>query len=260
MIFPDAQRVIYKNNPLVEVVCQIRYPTILKIENELPVNFQEKIRQRFPIFKQVTNIQLPQELSQLTNLLAQADNRTYTFSTQDEKWTLNLTRDFLALTTSHYTKWEEFIGNLELVLSAFVEEYQPSFFLRIGLRYINVVKRATLGMPLDTPWIDLINPQILGLYASNDANISKNILGNQSVALIDLGDDNKLRLQYGTVTQNDSDEIYYLIDNDFYVENYREADNGLQILNRFNRTNRNLFRWCITSKLHSAMEPTESAD
>lgn len=44
MLFPPTQRVIYHKNPLVEVVCQLRFPTILKIDAEIPVAFQEAVR------------------------------------------------------------------------------------------------------------------------------------------------------------------------------------------------------------------------
>ena len=48
MLFPPTQRVIYHENPLVEVVCQFRFPTILKIDAEIPVAFQEAVRSTFP--------------------------------------------------------------------------------------------------------------------------------------------------------------------------------------------------------------------
>ena len=36
-------RVIFQNNPLIEVILQFRFPTILSINSNEPVDFQEAI-------------------------------------------------------------------------------------------------------------------------------------------------------------------------------------------------------------------------
>jgi hypothetical protein len=40
----DYPRVIYKRNPIIGVVCELRFPPILRIAAEPPVAFQEWIR------------------------------------------------------------------------------------------------------------------------------------------------------------------------------------------------------------------------
>ncbi len=52
MPFPSANRVIFKRNPLKEVICQLRFPPILKIDSEIPANFQDLIRNEFPKYKE----------------------------------------------------------------------------------------------------------------------------------------------------------------------------------------------------------------
>ena len=37
---PEAEWVIYETNPLHEVICQVRFPRILKLETETPIEFQ----------------------------------------------------------------------------------------------------------------------------------------------------------------------------------------------------------------------------
>ena len=43
MPFKDTERVIYNKNPLIEVVCQLRFPRILTISETQPTSFQEKV-------------------------------------------------------------------------------------------------------------------------------------------------------------------------------------------------------------------------
>ena len=45
------KRVIYQKNPLVEVILQIKFPTILSINAKDPVDFQDAIRQEYPIYQ-----------------------------------------------------------------------------------------------------------------------------------------------------------------------------------------------------------------
>src|ERR1700687_3478435 len=141
MSFPDASRVIYDKSPLEEVVCQVKFPAILKIEAQEPVSFQERVRKEYPLLNEKSPIELPPgmptEIAKLT--LAQVPFRTgkpaYEFASADEQWTVNLTRDFLALTSKKYKRWEGFKDHLATPMDALLSEYVPTFFSRIGLRY-----------------------------------------------------------------------------------------------------------------------------
>ena len=96
------KRVIYKKTPLESVICQLRFPPILKIDSELPSEFQEKIRSVFPLFEESeANIQLPPGLpkilgNELSGKLGLGP-KSYNFKTDDGKWTVALTREFIAL-------------------------------------------------------------------------------------------------------------------------------------------------------------------
>ena len=46
-MFSHESRCIYENNQLGEVICQLRFPEILAIGANLPVDFQEAIREEF---------------------------------------------------------------------------------------------------------------------------------------------------------------------------------------------------------------------
>ena len=46
-MFSNDERVIYAKRQLVEVICQLRFPEILKIDVSEPADFQERIRRDF---------------------------------------------------------------------------------------------------------------------------------------------------------------------------------------------------------------------
>lgn len=48
----DYKRVKYNKCPLVEVTYQLNFPAILSIEAKEPVNFQEAIRKKYPVYNQ----------------------------------------------------------------------------------------------------------------------------------------------------------------------------------------------------------------
>jgi uncharacterized protein (TIGR04255 family) len=160
MNLPEFERVIYKRNPLVEVVCQLRFPPILKISHQEPVEFQDEIRFKYPHFE-TAKAQFPSEILQIVQQLGlplQSDI-AYSFKSEDQRWNLSITKDFIALTTSSYERYEQFKQRLEEALEIFEHIYKPSFYTRIGLRYQDLVIRSKLGIE-DKNWSDLIAKHI----------------------------------------------------------------------------------------------------
>lgn len=160
---------IYEKHQLVEVICQLRYPRILSIESKSPADFQDAIRHRFPRYL-LKEESLP-------------DGKTvhhHSFFTEDSSCKVSLTQDFIAFSTVKYRSWGEFAALLDEALAAFISEYRPAFFERIGIRYINAVSREALGLE-ECPWRDLISPEYLGPLA--DAGVEEGEFRKVSVDL-----------------------------------------------------------------------------
>ena len=142
------KRAKYKNCPLVEVIFQLRFPTILSINTKQPAEFQEKIRRDYPYYDE--GIEEQNEL--LLNANGKAaqvktnQNKNYSFISIDETYKVNLTSTFIAISTRKYTQWEEFSVKVEQVVKAFQEVYEVPFYTRIGLRYIDVIQRSVLNL------------------------------------------------------------------------------------------------------------------
>ena len=94
MPFTAVDRVKYEKQPLDNVICQIRFPTILSIDTELPAKFQTKIGQEYVDLRDgqeiAIDIQLPgvgvaqrDEIKQLPKTI-----KNYEFLSEDGKWKL----------------------------------------------------------------------------------------------------------------------------------------------------------------------------
>lgn len=258
---PDSPRVVYAKNPLVEVICQVRFPPILKIAAEPPAAFQEKISREYPLLteKQPDAIEVPPGTpaavaQAIRNSLGTGKPAGYEFISSDEAWKVTLTRDFLALSTSAYRRWEEFRTHLESVARALAEVYAPAFFTRVGLRYQDLIRRSTLKLPRDMKWSELLKPPVAGVFGEQDlAAAVEEMSGLVLIAFPYF--EGKVRVNYGIVEAVDSNERCFLIDSDFYTEERTGIGDVYDILGYFNRQSGRLFRWCIQDRLHEAMEP-----
>lgn len=160
MLFSQQPRTHYTNAPAHEVICQLRFPTILSINTTEPADFQELIRSGFPQYARRQDVTPPRINSLGTDkpqILQQPPTANYHFLSADGKWKLNLTQDFIALSTLAYPGWEEFARRLDKPLAAFIQLYQPAHFLRVGLRYLNLISRSALGLE-GAPWGELMAP------------------------------------------------------------------------------------------------------
>ena len=158
------KRVKYNRCPLVEVIFQLRFPTILSINSKQPADFQEKIRKEYPFYDE--GIEEQNELLINTNgksaQVKSSQNKNYSFVSVDKTYKVNLTSTFIAISTRKYTQWEEFSEKVRQVVKAFQETYEVPFYTRVGLRYIDVIQRSVLGLS-NEKWSDLVKPHVLGV-------------------------------------------------------------------------------------------------
>lgn len=260
MPFPEVRRVIYRNNPLIRVICQYRFTPILKIDSEIPADFQEKIRDVFPLYfeRTVNRQELVSEPKSgmspdFINLMSKSSSlKNHEFVSPDGILKVNLTRTYIALSTSKYVKWEDFYSLFSHIIKEFMGIYNPPFFTRIGLRYTDVFNRTNLGIP-DLAWDKLIKPMFLGILSSP---ISTNIENFESVYEIALADSlSKVRIVNSFLIHQPSLEKCFMVDSDFYTPKRMNFEDSNQKLDFLHKRATRLIRWIITDELHSIMIP-----
>lgn len=253
------KRVIYQKNPLVEVILQIKFPTILSINAKDPVDFQDAIRQEYPIYQLA--IENEQEITlsasndvMLPSVVQRKQQKNHNFISEDGKYKINLTSSFISISTLAYTQWEDMLARFITPLNKFVEIYQPAFFERIGLRYIDAFSRHQLGVE-NKKWNELIQPTWLGAISA----VSEERVVGGSVDVEYILDNNisRLKVHAGLGNVNDDPEPVFIVDSDFiHIQNVKISD-FLRIVDYLHENSGKFIRSVITETLHMAMVPEE---
>lgn len=275
-LFPETPRIVYERAPLLQVVAALRFPRILRIETDAPADFQDRIRDTFPLLErgpapvmlpswpQAQAPQIPAELVRL--LTAGAAAVSYRFLTEDRRITLSLTPNSINLTASVYSHWDDFKKLFKIPFGALVNIYRPAFFMRVGLRYINAINRSDLQLQ-DIPWSRLLRSEILGELSYPE--FEETFEMTRRVLRLKTSDMN-IMMQHGTATVGNAPSVFlgnvnvpvgsskqvYAIDCDFSSVSPKTVIADAQsYLDLFNDRAFRAFRWCITDILHNALRP-----
>ncbi len=244
-VFSNEERCEYGNNQLGEVICQLRFPEILSIGAKLPVDFQEAIRQAYPRY------------SSRMEKVGEKGAVNYQFVSEDGVWRVNLTSKFISLACSKYRNWEDFAAHLDKPLAEFIHIYQPAYFERVGLRYVNFISRKALGLE-GVPFRELIQPRYLGVLADEqlieaqtarctvDADFA--IRGGCRVKL----HAGPGQVRRGNVTDG---EVKFIFDQDLFMPGKIAVNLSAAALGTIHAQAYPIFRDAITDRLHEAMEP-----
>ncbi len=259
MISSDNRHYRYGKGQLIEVICQLRFPTILSIDTREPADFQETIRAAFPRY------QCQVEQGPAVNGAPSKPVNNHTFLSEDGGYKLSLTKDFIALSTMRYSHWEDFAAKLDEPLGQFIKIYRPNCFDRVGLRYVNAFSREQLDL-VGRRWNDLLQPSYLGVLDEDD--IDEGSVSKCSVDVerrLDAQSALKLHAGPGFVQRNirngnqvqrvQEKEVRFILDQDVYSTAKVKVAAVPETLNALHGHADQIFSDAITTVLHDAMEP-----
>ena len=258
MPFPHTPRAVYRKNPLVEVICQLRFPAVLAIAAESPYKFQEKVRQSYPVYEKVEDaLGFPKALATILAQLPMqppGEPLRHNFLTEDRTRFISLTQEFISVTTTAYERWESLREAMRLAEEAAREVYGPAFYTRVGLRYQDAIRKEALGLQNDR-WASLISPHFAGLLAA-DA-VQDEVRLSQSITVLQLAEVKGalVHIRHGLANLPPAKELAYVIDTDFYTQERCTGEQAFATLDTFNQLGGDLFRWAITPRLSTALEP-----
>lgn len=258
-MFSGEERQILRKNQLAEVICQLRFPEILMIGERPPAAFQEQIRAEFPQYSARKEAPAPKITGVPGNLALEnpAPTVNYQFVSADGIWRVNLTSTFISLACKRYTCWEDFAKMLDKPLAAFIKTYQPAYFQRVGLRYLNFISRNSLNLE-GIPFRDLIQSAYLGPLMWED--IPEQSATRCTVdAELQIRGGCRVKIHAGpghvkSGAQTDQ-EVRFIFDQDLYMSGNVPVNYSAGALQTLHSQAYSIFRCAVTDTLLDAMEP-----
>jgi uncharacterized protein (TIGR04255 family) len=125
--------------PLVLVLCQARFSPVRKLAEYIPAIQEAFRRQGFPI-ERAGKIQ---QVNITPGGVQVVEQDRWEYRTKDERWSVTLLQDSVALQTTGYERFEGFAEQLATAVRTVLkttEQDQFGVVERVGLRYINVVQ------------------------------------------------------------------------------------------------------------------------
>lgn len=192
---PAPEEIPLSRSPLVRVVAQVRFSTVLRIDSkETMAAFQAEIADTYPVLEQTMAPQFQVDFGPgaLQNFRS-VPTTLWRFRDADSGWMLSLASEAVTLETQRYEsraafldRWREALGLVERIFS-------PRLVLRLGARYVNRLDGDTLP---DLP--KLIRDNLLGMVQPEFRDHVKQALSEANMTT----EEGMLLLRWGMVPPN----------------------------------------------------------
>lgn len=220
---------VFERNFIKTAVCELRFPTLLEFETKPPVQLQKELRKDYPLYESQDSVSVGPG--------AIGHEKRYLFKSRKREWTISFKASALAIETSDYTSFEEFLARLERLLVKSQPLLDCDFFTRVGLRYVNEIPIED-GVLLGWLRDELVAPLIHGVYGSVERFVQE-VRG-----LTEVG---RYTFRHGIAQAAKDKPESYTLDFDFYEENI-QYDSVLSLVSQFNQQNFRFFHWAIGAK------------
>lgn len=237
--FPKREDIRLMRAPLTEVVCQVRFPPILRIVAEQPIDFQDMVRADFPDLEVQQGVLIQSAPLLSAPPTVQTQPSVFRFKSLDGCQVVSLASSFYALSTTAYSHWRDFATLLETIDRAARQVYRISSAQRIGLRYINQLTLDNTGAKSVADFCDIVRPELTVLLRQA---VWQQPLETLHHLLLEAGENERLALR---VHFQRGDQPALVLDFDYYVEGTTPLDQLLPLCNRYHDTIYNAFRWCV---------------
>ncbi len=121
----------FPSPPLREVAFEIRFPALLRIENEI-YRFQDEIRDDFPVVAKSFSGPVPSSEGLMVPMAS-----VWEFNNEDLQLRLRVKTNSLGLISTKYKSFDVFQPAIKDCIEKFLATYEIPYVNRIGLRYID---------------------------------------------------------------------------------------------------------------------------
>ncbi len=247
---PPPKEVPLENAPLIRVLAQVRFPSILAIEETgFVAPFQEAIRDIYPILQpeQTHGVVIgPQGITQVSPKMI------WRFVDISGNWRISLAPDFLAIETTSYLSRSDFLERLEKILVTLNEHIKPRIVERFGLRYVDRLEGEDINN-----LSSLVRSEVAGIIPTEFGNqIYQNV--NESLFKLSEGEE-QILARWGLIPANATidpsaiepvDEASWVLDVDMSFVERREfsVENLMSDAQKFAERIYTFFRWAVTEE------------
>ena len=175
---PAPAEIPLPNAPLVGVIAQVRFPTLLTVPvPERIIGFQEAIRDRYPYLdRQDVPTLVMMSGGSLKPMGEPVVHWRFADNATNYKWRVTLSTEFIALESRAYESRKDFLGRLETIVQILEDTLAPTHMTRLGMRYVDQIKGAPVSQ-IET----LLEKEVLGVACSIGADATQ-LLTQLSVA------------------------------------------------------------------------------
>jgi len=267
MPLPEFSQVRYSKSPLRLVICQVRFPSLLRISDAAFVApFQEAIAHEYPHLRREKQMAL--QLS-AAGMSPTTEELLYRFMDPAEAWSVVLGEGSLTLEARAYSHVEDLLRRFEHVANAARDTLGIEERQRLGLRYVNEFRNEGASTLAD--WREYFRPEFLGYpadlfhqeavtYATHQIRVDR----ADGVFTVRHG------LMRGTVVppfpgstkglEKLPQGPFYLLDLDYSDTRPGALDvtASREQLVAYNASIYHFFRWTLTEHHHAALEPLDA--
>lgn len=126
----------WRNAPIVYALCQVRFSTILAIQDAIP-KFQPAIQKDFPRYDD-TPIQA-MEIDLIGGQLGARKRGRWAFTDREQRSGFIIHDNSFVYHTTSYTTFEDFCESLEKGLLGFANAAEPTLVERVGVRFVDFI-------------------------------------------------------------------------------------------------------------------------
>jgi uncharacterized protein (TIGR04255 family) len=239
--FPEYPRLELQMPPLELVVCQVRFPLILGLDERPPSDFQKMISDSYPISRKNTATNYEIEIGSGQGPRAVLSH-FWGFQDKDSIWTVSIGSNFLSLETKKYQNFNSFLERFSGVFGIAQQLYGMKIRERLGLRYVDRIAKSRCT-ELSDDWSKSIPKETIplrSLQASNEA-----MLSNFETRFF--FDDKVLAIRSAFKDQSvpGSGESELMLDFDCYTEMKSDLQDLGNLLREFRDLSYRAFRWSV---------------
>lgn len=257
MPFPVAERVRYERLPLVSVTCQVSFPAILRIEAGDPVDFQERVRDQYPVY----SVKRPGEpwpglpgFPQVRVEQPGAGDRSCLFETFDKRMQLRLTKVLLALTVHGPDAWNEVRSRFLQPIDTLRQVYRADAFTHTCVRHRYIVRRSLLGLAQER-WSALLAPWVIGPLGQTE--IAGDLEQGACRYVFRLPNtQERLEANFGFAEEMPTREQALLLETHTFSNQRIGQGDVIRVLDGLCEQQRLFFRHALRERLHGAFRPS----